>query len=737
MDAESVRISPDQIRGAISPGALWNPKIGDEAIRMARGLPEEARDTVLNEAAGILGRCVDPGVGPARRAGLIVGGVQSGKTASFTAVTALAADNGIPLVIILAGTKRNLLEQSRARLEKDLGLDERDAHFRWTHYQSPEPDTQEVALIANQLEEHLLQTPDDHRTMLITVMKHATHMRKLADVLEQVGQRVQMESITSLIIDDEADQATPNLAWRRGAESPTYRNLREIRGQTPRHTLLQYTATPQAPLLVSIADEISPEFTAVLTPGRDYTGGRFFFQDHADVFVRVIPSDDLAAVEHPIPPASLFDALASFFVGVAAGLLNRASEEPAQRSMLVHPSQATAPHGNFAQWIRSARDDWVRLLTSEDSDRQDLIEDLIHPAYLDLQASVAVLPEFDELLERLPIALRRTRIEEVNVAGGQSPRIDWNQAYSWILIGGAMMDRGFTVEGLTVTYMPRNLGVGNADTIQQRARFFGYKRSYAGFCRAWLGSDVAEMFRAYVEHEETMHDMLLEQAASGESLKSWRRRFLLDARLQPTRRAVASMLHRHRAWSDDWFVQNHIPLPATEADLVESNREVTEAFLPGLSWSRHEVAPNVPDMQVHLRADIPLREALEGLLGSFAVPEEDASDYLSLMVGLSAAVDRNQDLGCVVFQMSQGTIRRRSLEADTTKIKNLFQGRSRDMKKKESYPGDRAIRVDDVVTIQIHRVTAVDDSGNEVRSNIPVLAIWIPESLGFGALVGD
>jgi hypothetical protein len=54
------------------------------------------------------------------------------------------------------------------------------------------------------------------------------------------------------------------------------------------------------------------------------------------------------------------------------------------------------------------------------------------------------------------------------------------------------MDRGFTVEGLTVTYMPRGLGMGNADTVQQRARFFGYKRSYLGQCRIFVGPDVTD-----------------------------------------------------------------------------------------------------------------------------------------------------------------------------------------------------------------------------------------------------
>lgn len=734
MSVESVTIS-GTLRGAISPGALWSPEIGDEALRMAQGLPEEARQLVLDEAVGILGRCLSPMEMEAHhRAGLVIGGVQSGKTASFTAVTALARDNKIPLVIILAGTKLNLLAQSRDRLNKDLGLVARDAHFRWTHYESPEPDSQEVALIAQQLEEHVQQAVEDERTVLITAMKNSTHMRKLARVLEQVAARVDLRRVTAIVIDDEADQATPNLAWRRGAESPTYRNLREIRGQLPRHTLLEYTATPQASLLVSITDEISPDFTCVLTPGGDYTGGHFFFQEHRDDFVRIIPPGDLAAVDHPVPPDSLYEALASFFVGAACGLVSREADAPPQRSMLVHPSQATAPHGAFAQWIRSARDDWATLLETDDPDRQELIDDLIAPAYEDLSRTIPNIPDLSSIVGRLPTAMRRTRIQEVNRAGGASPGLNWNQAYSWILVGGAMMDRGFTVEGLTVTYMPRNPGVGNADTIQQRARFFGYKRPYAGYCRAWLGEDIAEIFEGYVEHEETMRDMLIQQAESGESLKTWRRKFLLDPRLRPTRSAVTSMLYDHYEWSDDWFVQDHIPLPAAESDLVAANRDLVSAFANTHEWVGPEDADGVPSMQVHLRTELSLADALEGLLGSFAVSEEDASEYLSLMVGLAASVRRDRSLRCSVLQMSQGQVRRRSLE-NGSKIKNLFQGRSRDMSREGSYPGDRAIRDERAITIQIHRVTAEDDAGLVVREDVPVIAVWIPASLGFGALV--
>ncbi len=76
-------------------------------------------------------------------------------------------------------------------------------------------------------------------------------------------------------------------------------------------------------------------------------------------------------------------------------------------------------------------------------------------------------------------AMEETAVTELNTREkSRIVPVDWAGEYSWILIGGIGLDRGFTVEGLTVSYMPRSTGVGNADNIQQRARFFGYKINF-------------------------------------------------------------------------------------------------------------------------------------------------------------------------------------------------------------------------------------------------------------------
>ena len=98
-----------------------------------------------------------------------------------------------------------------------------------------------------------------------------------------------------------------------------------------------------------------------------------------------------------------------------------------------------------------------------------------------------------------------------NKKKGQTSEIDWDGSISHILVGADMLNRGFTVERLAVTYMPRHsVGKSTADTIQQRCRFFGYKHNYLYSCRVYLPEDTALEYREYVDHEEEMRNWLKE-----------------------------------------------------------------------------------------------------------------------------------------------------------------------------------------------------------------------------------
>jgi len=717
---------------AITPGELWLPSVGDETLSFLDGLPEEARRRIQHEARDILSRSVDPDGDPSTRAGLVVGYVQSGKTTSMIAAAAMGRDNGFGLIVFIAGTSDLLLGQSRQRLEQSLRLSEPDAYRRWVHFPSPKPGSEDSVRLAAALQDWV-GAGDERATVLVTVMKQHKHLKDLADVLREAGDRVALQQIPALIFDDEADQASPNLKSQPGKESATYRDLRKVRAALPWHTLLQYTATPQAVLLISIADEISPDFTCVLAPGHGYVGGKYFFDDNRDGFVRLIPQAESDGSDlSSDPPESLFRALAVFALGAAVGLVDKGSRGT-QRSMLVHPSHETFPHARYAAWVRTAADHWATTLDLDeaDPDRQDLVREIFAPAHVDLTSTSPALPSLGHLLERTPGLLRKLRIEEVNRArGGSSPSIAWSTGYAWALVGGQLLDRGFTVEGLTVTFMPRGMGVGHADTVQQRARFFGYKRDYAELCRAWLDPAVAGAFEAYVRHEESVRAGLAEVTRTGQSLRDWKRVFLLDRSLKPTRAAVIRLAVERPMFGDDWFSQHFVQAPDT--DLNARNRSVIGSFLERLAVVPDEGHADRTDVQRHLVGTIPVSVLFEDLVSGYAMYEGDLPKYTALQLLISNLRDQVPSLSCAVYLMSKGAARERSLRKG---VVELMQGAN--FRNSETiYPGDREIRDPDVLTMQIHKLTVFESpGGKELEKEVPALAFWVPSPLAADFLV--
>src|SRR5690606_88971 len=232
------------------PRGRWQPFIGDEARTLIDGivskgtLTQEAADQILNTAASILARGANPNTRQGRETGLVVGYVQSGKTLSFTTVAALARDNNFPIVIVITGTKNNLRDQSTERLLKDLKVNEVDGPPRWTCFQ--EPKLREHQQIISQIitDWSCEDIPKNEKaTILITVKKKWQVLASLTELIQNLN----LENVPVLVIDDEADQASLNTRVRQGQESTTYQRILALRDALPCHTLLQYTATPQAP----------------------------------------------------------------------------------------------------------------------------------------------------------------------------------------------------------------------------------------------------------------------------------------------------------------------------------------------------------------------------------------------------------------------------------------------------------------------------------------------------------
>ncbi len=713
-------------------GAQWQPVVGPEArgVVVRKQLPRESGEAVIDAAASILAR----GTRPARmfngRTGLVVGYVQSGKTLSFTTVIALARDNGFRLIIVVAGISTSLLDQSTRRLRNDLFVDDVDGYLRWSTFTNPDDTEGNWRSIEQVLDEWRdPQVPQDEcPTVLITVMKNHRHLVNLFSLLR----RLDLSDVPTLIIDDEADQASLNTLVKRGRESTTYRRLLELRDSVPCHTFLQYTATPQAPLLINIIDSLSPDFVEVLEPGADYVGGRSFFAETHGL-VRVIPYQDVPTNDNPLadPPGSLLDALRVFLVGVAAGLIQGRSRSNANRSMLVHPSRETAQHQEYRIWIGQVFDEWRRILTLSEanSDLIDFLQDF-QDAHSDLSRSVPDLPSFDNIKAMLPRAFRLSSIEEVNTRGRRgTPSIDWSRSYGWILVGGQAMDRGFTVEGLTVTYMPRGPGVGNADTIQQRGRFFGYKRPYLGYCRTYLEQDVLTAFQGYVEHEEEMRRQLQQVRDAGGPLSDWKRAFVLSPALRPCRSNVIEYDYARGRYADAWFAPR-VVLSAPR--VIDDNRRAVLNFLNNLAFNPDVGNPNREPAQIHdICRDVPLVQVVDRLLVPYRLTaSSDTQEITGVLLQLSHALEEDPNEQCVVYRMSPNFSRRRSVDKNG-RIRNLFQGAAPvnpPELRGSIYPGDLAMREPEHLTVQVHFVE-LSQSGEIVAGNVPIVALWIPRRM--------
>ena len=737
---ELVEVQPS----VLPAGASWQPVVGEEALSLLdsqTNLPQQERDRLRDESISILAHCVAPTAPDTHHSGLVVGSIQSGKTLSFTTVAALARDNRYRVVIVLTGTVRILNSQSVKRLANLLRIGSR-SDFAWRLLRNPRAtQAQEIDGILQDWNSPIgigLQP----QTLLITVLKNATHLRNLASLLR----RLELTGVPSLVIDDEADQAGLNTAVNQGAESATHRELRNLRSALPHHTYLGYTATPQAPLLINIMDILSARFVQVLTTGTDYTGGTQFF-DHDPSLIRTIPSDQIPSRDNPIsaPPESLLDAIQVFIVGVAAGVMLGPSNHGGSqnRSMLVHPSMLTAQHAAFFQWVQSLRTSWSRLLDSSDeADQQDkdaLISEF-RSAHDDLAQTVPEIPDFDQILPVLTQAVRRTVVYEINRRpANQFQGIDdidefWRSNYSFILVGGQSLERGFTVEGLTTTYMPRGIGVGQADTVQQRARFYGYNRGHLGYCRVYLETAARDAYQVYIDHEDRLRRSLAEHAESGRPLNEWRRTFFLDASLKPTRDAVLDIDYTRGPAPN---VPHAAMAPIYSPEDLEENRQMIRSFVNGLSFAPDDGDPRRTAAQRHeVVRDVPIQSAFEHLILPLRIEgAADSWSFLQIRLQIQRYLESQPNASCTVYRM-----RPQATEIDRMLTKNgniePFQGAN----PRTGYRGDRTIFDRGRLTIQIHEYVRVysrigEQRGEVLATNVPQIAIILPREIATAMVV--
>lgn len=214
------------------------------------------------------------------RTGLVMGSVQSGKTASMLGVSALAIDNGLDIIVVLAGTRLSLWRQTYERLVQQLDSGEENAQKIKRRLLCPPPGialseqthplTTTYRLPPAQVRQRLSQG----RPLIIVAMKQTDHLHALAASLRtNVFSAVKEldRTVHMLVLDDEADDGSILDAIVESSQDPIYGRLKQIPRAianlwdppqgSPENlfsTYIAYTATPQANLLQEDHNPLAP-----------------------------------------------------------------------------------------------------------------------------------------------------------------------------------------------------------------------------------------------------------------------------------------------------------------------------------------------------------------------------------------------------------------------------------------------------------------------------------------------
>ena len=619
--------------------------------------------------------------------GLALGYVQSGKTTAITALIAKAADSGYRIIITFLGSTNILLSQNANRIEAALGIGEKGERrdYKWFAMQNPSGTAS-----ARELADFISKD----RIILISMLKHAGRIEALSEVLSKAG----VADIPTIVIDDEADQASLNTEVLDESESKTYSSISLLRKVQPKHIYVQFTATPYAPLLLHPSDHLAPNFVTFLHPGKGYTGGREFFVDYADTVIRPIPMlDEQPSKGLPTDlPKSLVAALANFIVGSSILVSKDLANAPI--SMLVHSTQKNDVQARYHHLIERQIRRWREQFEQVSSLSQ--LPPVFNEELQNLIAAGAYELTEDQILKSIKRVIMESKTWLLN-STTSIKQINWNVTPIHILVGGNKLDRGFTVEGLTVTYMNRPPS-DQVDTLEQRARAFGYRGELLPYCQFFATPRTLKLLRDIVFTEYDLRAKLQDWLSSGGTVDSWSKQIglMLPSGMKPSRTNVLESLSKFNSSKSKWHSLRRIDTSDSarlnNADVVKKLR-IHEAPLESFGRLEHKVI------------EISLYTLINEILGKWKIssysPEwrhSDIVDYLNRQENLELPVK------VILMELSQNNPRSRDWDNELGFV-NLFQGEDVvAVPGKPFYPGDRKVPfgVDDDlgIALQIHFV---------------------------------
>lgn len=664
------------------------------------GIPDDGISTIYSNAAKTLSYCPNPKNNSIQQeTGIVIGKVQSGKTSNFISLISLAFDNGYDIAIVLGGTKKPLLKQNSDRI-KEYFHDVKDNVF---------------VLNSNENADHLNEENirgflRREKKVIIVGLKSV----KQINTIMQIFTNNTLKERPILIIDDEGDEYSLNTKVKQKKESSTYSAILNFKNSLQRHCYVSVTATPQANLLISKIDELSPDFGVLVPPGNGYCGLDVFHSD--DKYTITIPENEEPLIEVGIP-ASLKKSLAMFFV--ACAIQSHRTHRKDKLSMLIHISQFKKDHELEYKKVQELIKEWV-LKTSDKKDVSytsvcEIMKDA-HSEYA--KGNVRDFPTFEEIEDEIIFAINNSHVHKINgdnTLNGEDDFYEYN-----IYVGGTMLGRGLTIKGLCVTYITRTAkNASNVDTVQQRARWFGYKTKYLDLCRIFAVSKILNEFMDIRDHEEDLWQTIEMTNSQGIEFKNMPRIFSLSDTLKPTRSSVAEVeSYTFYSWNKQRIFQDDEDYARSNKNILNQFRENNKSRLQTVS--QHSGAPFI------ILRDADYFSVYSELLEKFMFPETSKLNKGILAKLYQLLKDKNLSPNIDVIWMRDGKNSRHPVNKETKIISNYFVGRNpKDLSKPANYEGDDThFNRPNTMQLQIHMI-----EDKETGFVSPTLAIYLPNEI--------
>jgi hypothetical protein len=535
-----------------------------------------------------------PRTGVFETKGMVLGYVQSGKTTNFTSVIAKAADAGYRLFIVLSGIHDGLRQQTQERLESQLIAQAPEYWIALTDVQNDfRPDVNVNAYLTGD------------KKVLCVVKKNSTRLGNLRKWLEGAQESV-LRNCPTLIVDDEADQASINTARDQNSPSMINGRIRDLLEVLPKVAYVGYTATPFANVLIDpeVPRDLYPrDFIVDLPRPREYVGPETIFGRepllHDEVsddaaegldMIRIVPDEELGELRPakrdvsdfaPAATPSLRTAIRYFLMSTAARRVRGFGNPHA--TMLVHTTMRVIIHEEFRQIISTQISSIRAGLEVGDPTLLDELGRQWEEEIERVPSEELPVVGFDELREQLRIV-----VDEVVVVVDNSQSEDrlkyGEEPVTAIAVGGNTLSRGLTLEGLCVSFFVRSTNA--YDTLLQMGRWFGYRRGYHDLPRIWTTAEMSDWFRhlAGVEREirhdveryELEHRTPLDfgpRVASHPQLAitaAAKMRAAAPASISYSGRRLQTIRFRHR--DEEWLEANR----AAAVELIRASRAVED-----------------------------------------------------------------------------------------------------------------------------------------------------------------